>query len=322
MGVDGVSYYHPILDPATMYVHSVDRMKFRFKIKEHDVNFASLLSSMCGDVVYSYKPTALWSHLWDCTGDHGEKFCVALGKRTPRERCNDEGWIQFNPNKCFFETDDGDGQSSTVFRLLSLLQNSCKWMRIEQLDYAVDMPYKRNEVSLFRTGKSKYVLIQSEALTEYVGTAGNGYIKLYDKAAERGFKGDLVRFEITLARSIRGLNPIQVPTDLAAICFRFNNSSNVPGRVFANLVAMHQIKILGGNPDLFYSLIPWREKKSMKDVAASSMVQPLKADYLETLLKEYTSFEREMSIDEVNELVEEWAKSMTISQIRAKLSEL
>lgn len=100
------------------------------------------------------------------------------------------GFIEFNPNK----VGGGDGLED----FLQLVGSHVERCDLVRYDLAVDLPVERSRVRT-RKDRRTYRFDQSAALTEYLGQRNSdGYVKVYDKAAELGVKGlNLTRVELT-----------------------------------------------------------------------------------------------------------------------------
>lgn len=100
------------------------------------------------------------------------------------------GFIRFNPNKLL---------NIEKFSLFwSLVRAGCKEITVKRWDLAIDMPLPRNMVKLHKDGRN-YERHEKRSLTEYLGSrSSGGFVKLYDKQAERELDYPLTRLELTL----------------------------------------------------------------------------------------------------------------------------
>lgn len=104
------------------------------------------------------------------------------------ERCY--GMLEFNPAKTF--------PSPQLRYVYGLIEKASKVkLELVRWDFAVDYPIERESVILLRD-KRKYGVQLSESLTEYAGRRNaGGFVKVYDKAAERRADGEAVEGPIT-----------------------------------------------------------------------------------------------------------------------------
>lgn len=104
-----------------------------------------------------------------------------------------QGFIEFNPNKV------AQPSCEDVFhRWCAKVARYVKGCELKRWDLAYDVPIRRERLRLEKD-RRHYRLEQGAALTEYLGVRNvEGYVKVYDKAAELGLEGlALTRVELT-----------------------------------------------------------------------------------------------------------------------------
>ena len=122
-------------------------------------------------------------------GDSSITFTMGRnGSGKKEELC--EGMLEFNPTKTF--------PSPQLRYLYELLEREmCVELELVRWDFATDYPLERESVILLRDQR-KYGVQLSESLTEYAGRRNaGGFVKVYDKAAERRADGEAVIGPIT-----------------------------------------------------------------------------------------------------------------------------
>ena len=105
---------------------------------------------------------------------------------------------------------------------------------VQRFDLALDFRVPRDSLALQRRDGSKWSSVISsdgKAVTEYTGErSSHGAVKLYNKAEELGYPGDLTRLEFTLAPdrfkgllaafpTIRYTRPVQLDFDFSSLSF-------------------------------------------------------------------------------------------------------
>lgn len=276
-----LEYNKSFQDKRTGYVHSIDmiRLKIKFKKQYHEELYKWLLwDTEEYSVDHQVKPSAIWSDLWNVKDKDGHSWTVAKGLKTPTKKDALEGWLQFNPNKCFHD-ETGTVCENFIRKLYGYLEQT----EIQRIDYAVDMPIEREQCVLMKGESLNYKFFYERgSATEYVGTRGNGYVKLYDKRCESDLKTPTTRCEVTLdipykegipnapVGLLRGVETAKVSATLKALCMALHqmNVNNLP---------THEI-LMG---------LDSRTRKKITDAATSIILQPFDKGIMEKLLERY-----------------------------------
>lgn len=106
--------------------------------------------------------------------------------------CMFEGFVQFNPNKCF--------QNDQCLQDLRLIFSSCWSVDLLRWDFAIDIPVERYRVKLVKDSR-RFQCVRNSAddFTEYLGVRSHlGFVKVYNKKIESDLLQDLTRVEITM----------------------------------------------------------------------------------------------------------------------------
>ena len=127
----------------------------------------------------------------------------------------------YNPNKVF-----RGSVNASVFLDRLVMEAEMFRVNTESADIAIDIPVERRMVRL-QKDKRKYTLIDTGALTEYLGNHNNGnFVKVYDKQAESKLPYALTRIEYTLKENVKMEEAtvyIQYPTQM---CIDFDDKAN------------------------------------------------------------------------------------------------
>ena len=101
-----------------------------------------------------------------------------------------EGMLEFNPSKTY-----PSPQLEHLYELID--KGEHVELELVRWDFATDYPLERESMILLRDQR-KYGVQLSESLTEYAGRRNaGGFVKVYDKAAERRADGEAVEGPIT-----------------------------------------------------------------------------------------------------------------------------
>lgn len=177
------------------HIYSVDmlRLEIKFKSTEHIqavVNHISNLEMM-GAVEdcrhYDNFNPFKYRYLLQVTIEKEQSF--ALGWNIGRDVTR--GFIEVNPNKV--------GKNDVFRSIFEKIWNYSDKIRLKRYDLAVDLKgVARWRCGLVKDGRA-YSYILDKSKTEYLGQRNqHNFVKLYDKAVERGFEGDWTRAEITI----------------------------------------------------------------------------------------------------------------------------
>lgn len=103
-----------------------------------------------------------------------------------------EGFVEFNPNKCF--------QNEQCLKDLKLIFCSCWSVDLLRWDLAIDIPVDRYRVKLVKDlRRFQCVRNSPDDYTEYLGVRSHlGFVKVYNKKLEADLLHDLTRVEITM----------------------------------------------------------------------------------------------------------------------------
>lgn len=171
-------------------------------------------------------------HYWQTVTykvDLETSFTVLIGRYcydSSVKRLAPEAILDLNPNKVPAE------KWKRVYAILccGLFQP----VSVQRFDLALDFRVPRDSLALQRRDGSKWSSVISsdgKAVTEYTGErSSHGAVKLYNKAEELGYPGDLTRLEFTLDPSrfkgllsafptIRYTRPVQLDFDFSSLSF-------------------------------------------------------------------------------------------------------
>lgn len=178
--------------------------------------------------------------------------------------------FEYNPNKIILD-------NSLVF-LLRYLLSMCKLIELQECDYAFDVPFSRSLFSLVPKDNQIYSYIRSYSghrigVTEYIGKKHtNGYCKLYDKAVESGFAGDLTRFEVTCRGKAHDYT--------VSHCFKFlMQLSSLPfgltgtDKVFVNLISKQE------NPAQYINALGRKQKEKFSKIFSAPVSSLFSLDF-------------------------------------------
>ncbi len=204
IGVTGMgnelNYYKPVQDEKGA-IYSCDMVRLKFHIGNHIsqtfLNYLNRLETVFSFRMDYYKNYSLkigtYRHLFTCKYD-SFTFVIGCGLILAGESSGMDCFIEFNPNKC---------DMNYMFRILDRIRVFLKpvdneYFRLIRWDLAVDIPFPRSDVVLFKKGKREYSKTISSSVTEYLGNRNtNGFVKVYDKTAESDLYYDLTRIEVT-----------------------------------------------------------------------------------------------------------------------------
>lgn len=195
-----INYYNPEFDSGIIYSIDMVRLDLKGGLESGQVFFQKLMDNeLCFGKGQYYQSFKLWQyrHLYkvDC-GNSGIAMGFQLNDDKKKE--NFQGFVEFNPNKV--------AMTELYGWLMVQLPLYFTEISVKRWDLAIDIPYKRNLVSL-RKDNRKYTLIESQdGKTEYLGTRSHdGFFKCYDKTKESGLDSDVTRLELT----VDGLKPFE-----------------------------------------------------------------------------------------------------------------
>lgn len=161
--------------------------------------------------------------------DSETSFTVLVGRYcydSSVKRLAPEAILDLNPNKVPVE------KWKCIYGILcrSIVQP----VSVQRFDLALDFRVPRDSLALQRRDGSKWSSVISsdgKAVTEYTGErSSHGAVKLYNKAEELGYPGDLTRLEFTLDPNrfkgllaafptIRYTRPVQLDFDFSSLSF-------------------------------------------------------------------------------------------------------
>lgn len=194
---------HSYFDSLHGSVYSVDNLRFRLSaspskmqsimdaLDRYDGGTDDVCTYTQGKRIGGYR--WLWQWRYPAKGDYvkpDEISSVVVGYGLVKGNGATDGgngFIEFNPSKL----------PTQGFELLQYLEMLDVRHTIVKYDIAIDYPIHRDKLRLKKDGR-KYGCEISDSMTEYLGQRNKpGRVKLYDKAAERGFIGNLTRVELT-----------------------------------------------------------------------------------------------------------------------------
>lgn len=184
-----MKYFKPIKSHGNTF--SCDMIRIDFDMGNNTQAFSDWTSNVQGydayidvDYYHTFKPFA-YEHLW--TFHLGDESSWSVGLSPGNRRT--EGFIEFNPNKCATQ----EGFLEWYGRFLGY----CYTTTLKRYDLAIDIPIDRSSCCLVKDHR-KYAFISDKTKTEYLGQRNKpGFVKLYDKAAERKLDYPLTRLEVT-----------------------------------------------------------------------------------------------------------------------------
>lgn len=217
-----ISYYMPYLLDGV--IHSCDNLRLAFECSEKGLSSLTRWFNTMPQIQYyqSFKDYT-YKHLF-VFGTKGLSFSVGLSLNGNSKADAYKGFVDINPNKilgnvcfaggfvradeitpfdedtekcfCFYLRHQLAALFSDIIRQLKLC---CLSISVRRFDFAVDVPYPRNEVQLLKD-KRNYYLFSRSALdfTEYLGQAdAGGRVKVYNKQIESELDYPLTRIEVT-----------------------------------------------------------------------------------------------------------------------------
>lgn len=217
-----ISYYMPYLQDGI--IHSCDNLRLAFECSEKGLGSLTRWFNTMPQIQYyqSFKDYT-YKHLF-VFGTKGLSFSVGLSLNGNAKADVYKGFVDINPNKilgnvcfaggfvradeitpfdediekcfCFYLRHQLAALFSDVMRQLKLC---CLSISVKRFDFAVDVPYPRNEVQLLKD-KRNYYLFSHSALdfTEYLGQVDSGgRVKVYNKQIESELDYPLTRIEVT-----------------------------------------------------------------------------------------------------------------------------
>lgn len=189
------------------HIYSLDMVRYNFEFAE-DCNekFQKLLASYnmiygCTIKQFLSKSGLGYHYLYNIAFENNNiscSFAIGVGLNSKSDN-KDKGFIEFNPNKCYFLPQF----QNFLYEFFEL----CCELELVRYDVAIDIPLPRSQVKLIRNMRANYeYVIQplkegmtiGRSVTEYQGQRNhNKFTKLYDKKAESHLDYDLTRVEFT-----------------------------------------------------------------------------------------------------------------------------
>lgn len=199
-------------------------------------------------------------------------FAMAIGFNGNSESKNN-GWIEFNPNKCKGEFFD---------KFIMMLKDYTSTRRVSRFDLAIDIPMPRYLVRIHKDQRNYQYINSQSSETEYLGRRNNpGFIKLYDKKAESNLDYDLTRLEITA-----DLEVINFPTvNITPLQEKFE----FEGLTASDKVMIELLKQVD-NPARYLGQLHYRKRKKIEPYLWSDTVQLDKGAYSK-ILKQVISYQ-------------------------------
>lgn len=217
-----ISYYMPYLQDGI--IHSCDNLRLAFECSEKGLpSLVHWFSTMPQVQYYQSFKDYSYKHLF-VFGMKGLSFSVGLSLNGNAKADAYKGFLDINPNKilgnvcfaggfvradeitpfdedtekcfCFYLRHQLAALFSDVIRQLKLC---CLSISVRRFDFAVDVPYPRNEVQLLKDQRNYYLFSRSALdFTEYLGQAdAGGRVKVYNKQIESELDYPLTRIEVT-----------------------------------------------------------------------------------------------------------------------------
>lgn len=199
-------------------------------------------------------------------------FAMAIGFNGSSDSKNN-GWIEFNPNKCKGEFFD---------KFIMMLKDYTFTRKVSRYDLAIDIPIPRYLVRIHKDQRNYQYIKSQSSETEYLGRRNNiGFVKLYDKKVESDLDYDLTRLEITCE-----LGNINFPTiNITPLQEKFE---------FEDLTASDKVMIellkQVDNPARYLGQLHYRKRKKLEPYLWSDTVQ-LDKDAYSKILKQVISYQ-------------------------------
>lgn len=218
-----ISYYMPYFQDGM--IHSCDNLRLSFECSEHGLPSLIYYLNSIPEVQYyqSFKDYS-YKHLF-VFGMKGLSFSIGLSLNGNSKADVYKGFVDVNPNKilgsvtfaggfirveeatpfndseddacfCFFLRRQLAALFGDIMRQLKLC---CLSASVKRFDFAVDVPFSRDEVQLLKDQRNYYLFSRSALdFTEYLGQAdAGGRVKVYNKQIESELDYPLTRIEIT-----------------------------------------------------------------------------------------------------------------------------
>ena len=247
-------------------IYSVDMIRLKLVFMDKVQEFVTWLSSIAVsadnlDIVHflSVRDFSYRNMFKIRTNEYS--FAMAIGFNGSSASKNN-GWIEFNPNKCKGEFFD---------KFIMMLKDYTSTRKVSRFDLAIDIPIPRYLVRIHKDQRNYQYIHSQSSETEYLGRRNNpGFIKLYDKKVESKLDYDLTRLEITA-----DLEDINFPTVKILPLqekFEFGQISTT------DKVLIRLLKEVD-NPGMFLQDLKYEKRKKIEPYLCESTVQLDKTAY-------------------------------------------
>ena len=258
-------------------IYSLDMIRLNLVFMDKVQEFITWLSRICIaidnlDIVHwlSVKEFSYRNMFKIKTNEYS--FAMAVGFNGSSESKNN-GWIEFNPNKCkgeFFDT------------FIMMLERYTSKRKVSRFDLAIDIPVPRYLVRIHKDQRNYQYIKSQSSETEYLGRRNSaGFVKLYDKKAESKLDYDLTRLEITA-----NLEEMNFPTiNITPLQERLEF-----GQISTTDKVLIRLLKEVNNPAIFLQDLKYEKRKKIEPYLCESTVQLNKEAYRK-ILKQVVSYQ-------------------------------
>lgn len=177
------------------YIYSCDMMRFKLNFRQDEI--ANLVTTFDSYMRLDVKTYPLCTQKFKFRNlvviDYNySTMTLGIGFNGVGSDSMFEGFVEFNPNKCF--------QNKQCLQDLKFIFSSCWSVDLLRWDFAIDVPVERYRVKLVKDSRRfQCVRNSAEDYTEYLGVRSHlGFVKVYNKKLESDLLQDLTRVEITM----------------------------------------------------------------------------------------------------------------------------
>ncbi|MBR2674495.1 MAG: hypothetical protein IKE52_03445 [Mogibacterium sp.] len=187
-------YFNELRDQND-YIYSIDNLRIEFSIDSYCEDLFLKYFSCFGrtDIThYDNFKFHNYRHLWTIAYDEKSSMTVGFSLNGADYHSDKlSGYIDVNPNKV--------GSFKQFWKDYNFIHNFSKYFNVKRCDIALDLPIKREYLSLIKNNKKYEQISRSHSnRTEYLGRRSNiGFVKVYNKSMQSKLDYDLTRIEIT-----------------------------------------------------------------------------------------------------------------------------
>lgn len=195
-----ITYFNELKD-ENGFIYSIDNLRIEFTLdKKYEASLSNLFSKITRTDISHYENFKFhnYRHLWTISYDANSSMTVGYSLNgTDYHSDLTKGFIDVNPNKV--------GSYEQFWKDYYQIKSMCKYFNVKRCDIALDIPIKREYLTILKTNKKYEQVSKSQSnKTEYLGMRSKlGFIKLYNKTMQSNLDYDLSRIEITCLLSAK-----------------------------------------------------------------------------------------------------------------------